>query len=252
MARTLDPVRHAERRDTILAAAARLITTRGYDAVTIADVLEAAEISKGAFYHYFSSKEQLLHAVIAGRIDKWAETIEAALAGVSDPVERLRVLVSALALAKTEDRALLINAMTQLHAEGNAVLYVRLRRIAADRLLPLITSIVEDGVHADVFSVPSAEGAAKVVHTLLRDMSERATYTLLAISEGRADAEDLRDEARAYAAAIPAVLGAQIEAKQLFDLSVLDSWMQAMGGPGGKPADSPEPRLTESTTGVGR
>ena len=64
MARTRDPEVHALRRDEFVDVALRLMQTKGWDATSIQDVLAETGASKGAFYHYFSSKADLLEAVI--------------------------------------------------------------------------------------------------------------------------------------------------------------------------------------------
>lgn len=43
--------------------AVELIESRGYDAITIQDITESCGVSKGLFYHYFSSKDELLSYV---------------------------------------------------------------------------------------------------------------------------------------------------------------------------------------------
>jgi TetR/AcrR family transcriptional repressor of nem operon len=50
----------AEHRTRILAAAARLFRLRGFDAVTVAEVMKDAGLTHGAFYGYFPSKEALV------------------------------------------------------------------------------------------------------------------------------------------------------------------------------------------------
>ncbi len=44
---------HLARRSEILDVAQRLIATKGYEQMTIADIQAELGISKGAFYHYF-------------------------------------------------------------------------------------------------------------------------------------------------------------------------------------------------------
>lgn len=46
-------------REKILHSAARLFTTKGFDAVGINDVMKAAGLTRGAFYAHFSSKSEL-------------------------------------------------------------------------------------------------------------------------------------------------------------------------------------------------
>ena len=60
---------HAVRRTEILDAAQRLMNTKGYEQMTIQDILDDLSISKGAFYHYFDSKQTLLGAIIDRMID---------------------------------------------------------------------------------------------------------------------------------------------------------------------------------------
>ena len=69
MARTLNPEVHAVRRDAFVDAAQRLIQARGYEQMSIQDVLDEVDASRGAFYHYFDSKAALLDAVVDRMIE---------------------------------------------------------------------------------------------------------------------------------------------------------------------------------------
>src|SRR5665647_2543286 len=55
---------HAVRRGEILDVAQRLVYSKGYEQMTVQDILDGLQISKGAFYHYFGSKPALLEALI--------------------------------------------------------------------------------------------------------------------------------------------------------------------------------------------
>ena len=64
MARIVKEQAYAEKRNEILDVAQRLVYTKGYEQMTIQDILDDLQISKGAFYHYFDSKQALLEALI--------------------------------------------------------------------------------------------------------------------------------------------------------------------------------------------
>jgi AcrR family transcriptional regulator len=66
MPRTVNAREHAAKRDGILAAAQRLVATRGYEQMTIRDLLDELGISKGALYRYFASKPELREGGMAG------------------------------------------------------------------------------------------------------------------------------------------------------------------------------------------
>lgn len=49
-----------ENRGKILAVASQLFRERGFEDVTVAEIMSAAGLTHGAFYSYFSSKEELI------------------------------------------------------------------------------------------------------------------------------------------------------------------------------------------------
>ena len=54
---------HDERRGEILDAAQLLFNSQGYDSTSVNAIIEHLGISKGTFYHYFSSKEDLIAGI---------------------------------------------------------------------------------------------------------------------------------------------------------------------------------------------
>src|SRR5580693_7855976 len=54
----------AEHRTRIMTAAARLFRQRGFDDVTVAEVMKEAGLTHGAFYGHFPSKEALIAEAI--------------------------------------------------------------------------------------------------------------------------------------------------------------------------------------------
>ncbi|MBS9402819.1 TetR family transcriptional regulator C-terminal domain-containing protein [Halomonas sp. TRM85114] len=78
-------------RDKLIRVGAELIAEHGFNATGINSVLKRAEVPKGSFYHYFSSKEDFGLAVI----DAFAEEYDARLAAIftdtrASPLARLR------------------------------------------------------------------------------------------------------------------------------------------------------------------
>jgi len=64
----------AENRRKILEAAGRLFRERGFEAVTVADVMQAAGLTHGGFYGYFKSKTDLIAQALAGMLTgTWAD-----------------------------------------------------------------------------------------------------------------------------------------------------------------------------------
>ena len=79
-----------ESRKRILDAALRVIRTKGYSATRVEDICDAAGLTKGGFFHHFSSKEELAIAAV----EYFSSTAERTYAAaryrqLADPLERL-------------------------------------------------------------------------------------------------------------------------------------------------------------------
>jgi TetR/AcrR family transcriptional repressor of nem operon len=86
--------RALETREKILRAAARLIALKGYHDAKLEEVLEAAQVTKGAFFHHFRDREDLGFAVLDWHMDqrrRLLDEIEQGLpsAAPSDPLEQV-------------------------------------------------------------------------------------------------------------------------------------------------------------------
>ncbi len=91
----IDPYQGVEpKKAQIMATTEQLIAERGFDATRLRDVANRAGVSIGKIQHYFESRDILMHETLSmaswAREREWAELAT----GVSDPIERIRVLLS--------------------------------------------------------------------------------------------------------------------------------------------------------------
>jgi AcrR family transcriptional regulator len=80
-------------RNKLFASLTALMSERGFDAITLADIALAAGIGRTAVYNHYPDKESLLIAFITHETEQYVLTLERALADVADPVEQLRTYV---------------------------------------------------------------------------------------------------------------------------------------------------------------
>src|SRR2546421_12066328 len=127
MPRTLDPAAHALRRDAFLDAAQRLITARGYEQMSLQDVLGELGASRGAFYHYFDSKAALLEAVIERMGDAAMALFEPI---VADPrrsaLQKLEAVFTRLGAGEAQRRELLVEIMRVWVSDENVMVREKL------------------------------------------------------------------------------------------------------------------------------
>ena len=182
--------RQEERREgtirAIASAARRLFASRGFDATTIDDIAERAQVAKGAVYHHFSSKEEIFVRVldeVQGEIA--ALPIPAAARRIRDPLDLIAdgVLRYLLAASEPDRRRILL-------IDGPAVCgWQRWREIDAKYFGAATRAVVARalGERADEREVNA------LAHLILGSVMEAALVCASADDAGRA----ARDSARA-------------------------------------------------------
>jgi TetR/AcrR family transcriptional repressor of nem operon len=99
--RTAKQPRAIKTRDRILREAARLYALKGFHDTKVDDIIKAAEVTSGAFFHHFKGKEDLGFAVIDHHMAERCRTldrIEKSLPGddSDDPLERVFLRLDAV------------------------------------------------------------------------------------------------------------------------------------------------------------
>jgi len=77
-------------RSKLLDAGVELIRARGYNGTTVDDICTAAGVTKGGFFHYFESKEEVAEEALAAFSEARTELFRtAAFREIADPLERI-------------------------------------------------------------------------------------------------------------------------------------------------------------------
>jgi AcrR family transcriptional regulator len=225
MARTVDAEAHAIRRDTFVDAAQRLMQAKGYEQMSIQDVLGEVGASRGAFYHYFASKTDLLEAVVTRIVDT---ALASAAPVVDDPaldaVEKLEGLFGGIAQWKTQRTELMLALTRVWLSDENVLMRDKMWRHLDERLTPVLARIVVQGDEEDVFSVSSPEATARVMVALLHGLNDTAVRLFLERDEGGVTLADAEDLALAYTDALERILGMAAGTLRLVDTDTLKAW----------------------------
>ena len=102
------------RRQQVLAAAMHLGAEGGYDAVQMRGVADRSGVALGTIYRYFSSKDDLLIAGLAGWIRRTRMRLEEEEVRCNSPHERLSVVLAGVARS-TEASPMLMQALVRAH-----------------------------------------------------------------------------------------------------------------------------------------
>ena len=80
----------------LLAVAAQLFADKGFDATSVQEVVERAQVTKGALYHYFDSKQDLLYEIYHQIISAQLADLQQILATGEPPERMLRTIIVSL------------------------------------------------------------------------------------------------------------------------------------------------------------
>lgn len=208
MARTVNPAVHAIRLEAFVDVAERLIQSKGYEQMTVQDVLDELEASRGAFYHYFDSKVALLEAVV----ERMVATAMAAIAPVVadrslTALEKLSRLFSGIADWKAERKDLVLALMQVWFSDDNAIVRDKLRQGTVLQLTPLVAAIIRQGRAEDMFSASSPDDASRVLVSLLQGAGDVAGELFVARQANTITFETVERTLGAYNEAFERILG---------------------------------------------
>jgi AcrR family transcriptional regulator len=155
-----------------MTTAAAPFGARGYDAVSLEDVADRLDVTKGSLYYYFASKEKLVTAAIETLGNEWTARLErlpAAQQGT--PTQRLRALLREhIGIAVREYPAalrLFLGPEDWPAAQRGRIKELRRRHDRVSR------RVVEGGVTSGEFSVTTVDSALQCMHAA---MSQTPTW----------------------------------------------------------------------------
>ncbi len=166
--------RGARSREAVLDAAERLMAEHGYQAATVAVLVDKAGIPPSSIYHYFGSKEGVLLAVMERGAERFFEALPDLDRPLGSQTEHLQALVEVVAATLERNpnflRILVVMATQPVNADGGEVHRVvervrDVREMALERLrdqMQIVFGLDRDGADADHlarFALAAFDGA---------------------------------------------------------------------------------------------
>jgi AcrR family transcriptional regulator len=156
-------------KERVLTAAVELFASQGYDATSVAQVIERAGLTKGGFYHHFASKDALLYEVYGDLITHQLQRMDEILARRLPPGETLRALIVDLveSTAASSQRALVF--WRELHRLGDE--HTRSYRLARRRYHDAVRKLIRSGQASGEFSrVASADTVTFTIFGVINEL----------------------------------------------------------------------------------
>ena len=110
---------YPEIRENILKSAAKLFAVKGFSTATIEDLAHACNSSRGALYHYFDSKEEILGSIVAEHVSTMLDELQKVGEQRLEPREHLHAVarcIMEINASNNAEQIILLNDWNQIEA----------------------------------------------------------------------------------------------------------------------------------------
>jgi AcrR family transcriptional regulator len=225
MPRTVNVAVHQVRREAFLGAAQHLIQTKGYEEMSVQDVIDALETSRGAFYHYFDSKQALLEAVVRRIADAGMLVVSNVMSDPTLPaIRKVERVFGTISDFKAEQVELMVALAEVWRSDGNAIVREKLRRLSASLIGPILAAIVKQGVEEGAFQIESPDETATILIALIQSYQQLAAEQFLGRQDGTVTWDTVQRTCNAVTEAFERILGIPAGSVTLMNRATLHFW----------------------------
>ena len=225
LARTVKEEDYFARRSEILDASYRLVYTKGFDQMTVQDIIDELKISKGAFYHYFNSKSEVLEALVERIVDEIEPTL---ISIVKDPhlsaLEKLQDYFETANRWKSARKSLMLSLLKIWYADENAIVRQKVFNSTLKRITPWLTMIIQQGIEEGVFKTKYPENICRMNVYLLQGLSDSFIEYLLIENSDGSQVIQAKQVLESYTDALERILGAPNGSIRLMEDGALEQW----------------------------
>ena len=155
------------KREIILDTMQELMNGSSAQAISVSDIAQKAGIGKGSIYYYFSSKNDIIEAVIERSYSRAIEKARAlAASGGMNAFQKLEIIFHACLESSSElkrqEQSATFNEMQQ-----SALIHQRFIRILISRLKPILADIIRQGIGEGSICCDYPEETAQIVLIVL-------------------------------------------------------------------------------------
>ena len=142
--------------DRILQKALELFSSKGFDATSVREICEAAEITKPTLYHFYGSKEGVYQALVQGSLDEFRQAMVRELERPGTPLERLKGVARTYFAISRENRELMRFFFALVHNPPSSAPPIDFTQ-HYESVVAAVAGVVEEGVREGLFAPGDAE-----------------------------------------------------------------------------------------------
>lgn len=212
------------KRGMILETAERLFFEKGYEQTSIQDILDQLSLSKGGFYHHFTSKEAILAEICENHVINGFAQLKAELSGVRNGLmDKLNLLLRKVSMFERDDTAFAALLLKVCYVDGDVRIRDRMRSVVLSQLKPHMDDVIAEGVKSGGIFVRNPGQITAIVLGMVDQVNDSACRILAANADNPECIIEIAEQLNACRDAVEMLLGAPFASVTLFDPAKLVS-----------------------------
>ncbi len=218
---------YAERKKEIMDTAGALFYQNGYANTSVNLIIETIGISKGTFYYYFKSKEDLLDNIVDEFTKEIVSKLELVVNDNSlDAISKLNEFYRQAGMYKAENIDIIKTIVNALYNDKNLLLRYKLNNRSVEIMIPLMSNIFEQGKNEGVFNIEFPEATARIILLYGTSLGEYNAKLMMDLDENPENIEEMKKHFDLYQTSIQRILGASEGSIEIFDEEIIDAIME--------------------------
>ncbi len=218
---------YAERKKEIMDTAQTLFYQKGYENTSVNFIIETIGISKGTFYHYFKSKEDLLDNIVEKFTNEIISKLEPIVNDKSmDAISKLNEFYHQAGMYKVENIDIIKTIVNALYNDKNLLLRYKMNNRSTELTIPLMSKVFEQGNNEGSFNIEHPEATARIILFFGTSMGEYNAKLMMSLDENPSNIEEMKKHFNIYQTSVQRILGAPEGSIEIFDEQIVDAIME--------------------------
>lgn len=206
------------KRSSILEMAEKLFFEKGYEQTSIQDILDALSLSKGGFYHHFSSKEAILAEICENRVISRLSHLKWELFGTRvSPIDKLNLLLRKVNLFDRDEAEFAALMVKVCYVDGDVRIREHMRSTVFSQLKVYVDDVIREGIESGDFFSRNPGQIGSIILGMVSEVNDTALRILANKLENPECVLEIIDCLNACRDAVETLLSAPFASVLLFD-----------------------------------
>ncbi|GAB4112936.1 MAG: TetR/AcrR family transcriptional regulator [Candidatus Caldatribacteriota bacterium] len=219
---------YEERKNELLDTAQELFFSQGYQQTSVEAIIKRVGVSKGTFYYYFKSKEDMLDQLVKRMtVQILKEVKKITERSDLDALTKLNKAYTTIRSVKLENIPLIKLFIKVLYNDVNIMLRHKIYMSNVELLVPEFMKIIQQGVEEGVFNTPFPHKAARIIFELGQIFGDLMTKQIfLEMNENTENINKFEKEIEAYEDSIERIVGVKKGKINIIDRNILKNVLE--------------------------